>query len=200
MDDQNNLSGGTGSTPSGNGAGGAVPVEPIRKHPVHLPVREMSNRSNIVFVTVCSKDRQPFFASSGMHGLFLAAWRAADSWMIGRYVIMPDHVHFFCAPGKRDYPPLTEWMNYWKSLVSRAVQGNGPLAQRVAVERDPPGGTASTPSPIWQRDFWDTQLRRGDSYSEKWEYVRNNPVRAGLVEKAEAWPFSGEMNFLRWTE
>jgi len=52
--------------------------------------------------------------------------------------------------------------------------------------------------PIWQRDCWDTQMRRGQSYSEKWEYVRRNPVRAGLCTSADEWAFQGEMNFLTW--
>ena len=28
---------------------------------------------------------------------------------------------------------------------------------------------------LFQRDCWDRQLRTGESYSQKWEYVRNNP-------------------------
>lgn len=39
---------------------------------------------------------------------------------------------------------------------------------------------------LWQRDFWDTQLRCVESYSAKWDNVRHNPVRAGLVTKAMA--------------
>lgn len=35
--------------------------------------------------------------------------------------------------------------------------------------------------PLWQQDYWDRQLRSGESYAEKWNYVRNNPVRHGLV-------------------
>ncbi len=49
---------------------------------------------------------------------------------------------------------------------------------------------------LWQRAFWDTQLRNSDSYSTKWDYIRNNPVRHGLVEDAGAWPYQGELNFL----
>jgi hypothetical protein len=37
-----------------------------------------------------------------------------------------------------------------------------------------------------------------DSYSEKWYYVRNNPVRASLVEHADNWPFQGELEILFW--
>ncbi len=200
MGNQNQKNGETGS-PSKKGSGGTEPSKPDRKHPAHLPVAEVSNRSNIVFVTVCSKDRKPILASPEMHQLIRKTWLLADTWLIGCYVIMPDHIHLFCAPGKYDYPPLKEWVQFWKSSVVRAMQGYGPLGGTVAVERDPPvGGTASTPSGLWQRDFWDTQLRRGESYSGKWEYVRNNPVRAGLVATPEAWPFQGEINILRWTE
>jgi len=52
--------------------------------------------------------------------------------------------------------------------------------------------------PIWQPDFWDTQLRKGDSYGEKWNYVRNNPVRAGRVERADDWPYHGTIETLFW--
>jgi REP element-mobilizing transposase RayT len=54
------------------------------------------------------------------------------------------------------------------------------------------------PETLWQRDCWDTQLRRGESYRAKWEYVLDNPVRAGLCESPDEWPYLGEMNVLQW--
>ena len=51
---------------------------------------------------------------------------------------------------------------------------------------------------LFQRECWDTQLRKGDSYAVKWEYVRNNPVCRGLVDNVDAWPYQGEMNVLEW--
>jgi hypothetical protein len=53
-------------------------------------------------------------------------------------------------------------------------------------------------APVWQRHFWDTQLRRGENYDVKWNYVVENPVRASLVPRAEDWPYQGELNILRW--
>ncbi len=47
--------------------------------------------------------------------------------------------------------------------------------------------------PIWQRGFFDHVLRSNESYSQKWNYVRENPVRAGLVENADDWPYAGEI-------
>jgi hypothetical protein len=51
---------------------------------------------------------------------------------------------------------------------------------------------------VWQRHHWDRQLRRGESYSEKWDYVWNNPVRHKLATDAAEWPYQGELNELRW--
>jgi hypothetical protein len=41
-------------------------------------------------------------------------------------------------------------------------------------------------------------LRSSESYSEKWDYVVANPVRAGLVRRAEDWPFQGEIFLLEY--
>ena len=51
---------------------------------------------------------------------------------------------------------------------------------------------------LWQRDGWDTQLRSGELYHEKWEYVRMNPVRKLLTDDPAKWPFQGELNELLW--
>jgi REP element-mobilizing transposase RayT len=48
-------------------------------------------------------------------------------------------------------------------------------------------------SAAWQRGFFDHVLRSDESYAQKWNYARENPVRAGLVDNADDWPFSGEL-------
>ena len=52
--------------------------------------------------------------------------------------------------------------------------------------------------PLWQPDFFDHVIRSFESYEEKWKYVRLNPLRAGLVEIADEWPYQGEMDELRY--
>jgi|GEM_PF-4499206 len=110
-------------------------TRPCRRRPAHPPIAEPFNRAIIVFVTVCTKDRQPLLANPYIHDLLLRAWESASQWVVGRYVIMPDHLHLFCAPATWPPTSLRRWVAYWKSLVARAVRGFGPL-----------GGTASTPS------------------------------------------------------
>jgi putative transposase len=50
--------------------------------------------------------------------------------------------------------------------------------------------------PVWQEEFFDHVLRSDESYSEKWDYVRQNPVRVGLVADADDWPWQGEIELL----
>jgi putative transposase len=82
---------------------------------------------------------------------------------------MPDHVHLFVR-GNRDFA-LSSWIGGLKRAMSVAVQ-----------------------SPrLWQPGFFDHILRSDESYAQKWKYVRENPVRAGLVETADGWRYQGEV-------
>ena len=49
---------------------------------------------------------------------------------------------------------------------------------------------------VWQEEFFDHVSRSSESYHQKWEYVKENPVRAGLVTKSDDWPFQGEIESL----
>ena len=49
---------------------------------------------------------------------------------------------------------------------------------------------------VWQEEFFDHVLRSSESHSQKWEYVKENPVRAGLVDKSDDWPFQGKIESL----
>ncbi|HSR88689.1 MAG TPA: transposase [Pontiella sp.] len=152
---------------------------PDRKRPAHQPIRDRPNASRIIFLTVCTDKRQSILDRNAVHELLKTCWTQADSWLTGRYLLMPDHIHLFCSPVGINYPPLLKWVNYWKSLSARSWPNR-------------------TERKVWQRDFWDTQLRRGDSYTEKWRYVVNNPVRAGLVEESSQWPYQGQLNEFVW--
>lgn len=152
---------------------------PKRNRPAQHPIYEEGKRSSIVFVTVCAKDRRHLLANEIAHELLVSAWVESDHFVVGRYVVMPDHVHLFCAPARYDHLSLQRWVAYWKSIVSK----KWPHSEDM---------------PIWQNYLWDTQLRRGDSYSAKWAYVHENPVRAGFVANSEDWLWQGELNLLRW--
>ena len=152
---------------------------PQRRRPPHLPLRERPNQSAIVLVTVCTNRRHPLLAKPDVMTLLEEVWQGAATWWVGCFVLMPDHLHAFCAPANHDAPCLAAWVKYWKAMAAR--RWPRPDEQ-----------------PIWQQGFWDTQLRSSEHYGRRWDYVRNNPVRHGLVGDAEAWPYQGEMNKFRF--
>src|SRR6478752_994625 len=110
--------------------------QPDRGRPVHhLPVNA-DNRSIIVFLTVCTDGRKPHLAIPGMHNLLRTTWCHSTHWLVGRYVLMPDHLHLFCAPNSYPSTPLSLWVAYWKRQSAFAHVGR-----------------------LWQKNFWDVQLR-----------------------------------------
>ena len=154
---------------------------PVRKHPVH-GVKTDIDGPIVIFDTVCTKNRKPWLATALVHETLQAVWTEATAWLVGRYVIMPDHIHLFAAPGSPEVS-LDNWVQYWKSQFTK-------LYKNQHSEKSLPGR--------WQTEHWDTRLRSWQSYDQKWKYVRNNPVRHELVSRPDDWPFQGEIHKLRW--
>ena len=150
---------------------------PQRKHPAH-GVLYIEGQPTILFDTVCTKDRQPWLANNETHELLKDVWSETSAWLVGRYIIMPDHIHLFAAATAIDIE-FKNWVKYWKSQFTKR--------HKVADHR-------------WQTDDWDTRMRSGRQYEEKWEYVRYNAVRHELVSSPEEWPHQGVLNELRWDE
>ena len=92
---------------------------------------------------------------------------------------MPDHVHLFVRL-PRESRTLGEWVKALKRTMGKTLSSNGHV------------------SPFWQEGFFDHLMRSDESYSEKWEYVRMNPVRAGLCRNPEDWPYQGEIEPIRF--
>jgi hypothetical protein len=70
----------------------------------------------IYFVTTCTKDRKQLLARDEVGNILIDEWRAAHErhgWAVGRSVIMPDHVVFFCRP-ELDAKTLSEFVGNWK--------------------------------------------------------------------------------------
>jgi len=129
----------------------------------------------LYFVTICTQRRARLLANHTVHQAFrIYAHRATDHRIgVGRYVLMPDHIHLFVrVAGSRT---LGQWIGGLKRQLSRA---------------------AALPPRAWQRGFFDHILRSDESYARKWEYVFRNPERAGLVRNAESWPYAGEIHVI----
>jgi REP element-mobilizing transposase RayT len=100
--------------------------------------------------------------------------------MVGRYMVMPDHIHFFAAPNTEKAVKLSEFGGRWKGITRKSICSIG------------------YPSFNWQPEFFDHLIRNERSYIEKLDYICRNPVRAQLVANTEDWPYQGEIYLLKW--
>ena len=156
---------------------------PQRKHLRRLGQVFETGRSPLYLVTVCVRGRRQVLNQPAAFEVIVSTLREAlrlYGWMVGRFVVMPDHVHLFATPAAESAKDLPGFVGAFKRWTSRRIGELG--SERFA----------------WQREFFDHLMRSRESYSEKWEYVRANPVRAGLVEGPDEWPYQGEIHALSW--
>ena len=128
----------------------------------------------LFFVTFNTADRSSLLANEPVHLAFrnyATRGKEMARVYVGRYVLMPDHTHLFVT-GNDEFD-LGLWIRGLKRAMSKAIQ--------------------STDSEHWQPGFFDHLMRSDESYEGKCQYVRNNPVRAGLVKEADDWPYQAEI-------
>jgi putative transposase len=85
-------------------------------------------------------------------------------WHLKLLLIMPDHLH---------------------ALIR--IDGESSLSELI---RDYKRITAKLGKISWQRNFFDHRLRHNESSAQKFDYISQNPVRAGLIDSAENWPYA----------
>ena len=131
----------------------------------------------VYFLTACTRDRRAILATRETHHTFESFSRNAGDWnvLVGSYVIMPDHVHLFAA-FTPESPLLSTWMRALKRTLAKDLSARG------------------VRGPHWQKGYFDHVMRSEESYEQKWLYVRDNPVRAGLVRNCEEWSYQGEIH------
>lgn len=146
-----------------------------RKRPPRLVHVFQSIRDPLYFVTMVTWQRQPLLANPVVLEAFVErTTRQADIGIaVGRFVIMPDHIHLFVgiSPGQT----LGETVKHIKQSITKALRHTKPDLR------------------VWQPGFFDHLLRNGESYRAKWSYVQDNPVRARVCTDANEWPYQGEI-------
>jgi putative transposase len=93
-------------------------------------------------------------------------YEAKMRWHITLFLLMPDHVHAVLSFQR--CKSISEVIRNWKRFHTRV--------NRV----------------IWQEGYFDHRLRadeRGNQLATKLNYIRQNPVAAGLCTRAEDWPW-----------
>ena len=126
----------------------------------------ISRSDAVYFITLNCHERQNTLANDQVADFLFESithYYDQEYWYPHVVLIMPDHLHgLFSFPetGK----PMSKLFSQWKSYTAKHLDFK------------------------WQPAFFDHRLRSNESFDEKLEYIRNNPVRAGLINnKNETW-------------
>ena len=129
-------------------------------------------------LTFCTDRRIPHFVDQAIVYLVLTQIvRAAEEhgFAVVAYCFMPDHLHLL-VEGQSDDSDC-------KRFIARAKQYSGFYFAKVH------GGT------LWQRYGFEHVLRDDEVTLVVARYIVQNPIRAGLVERIEDYPYVGSLAF-----
>ncbi len=137
--------------------------EPPRLSEIQLPWE----KSIIYFVTMCVKNRHSVLANARVFEAIKTTIEQLRKRRVLAGVIMPDHAHWIVSPiGDRELS-VGDFSEGFKRVLRK---------------------TLGSQQWEWQRGCFDRLLRSDENLHSKWIYVQDNPVRHGLVQRAQDWP------------
>jgi REP element-mobilizing transposase RayT len=128
-----------------------------------------------IFVTFCKLGREPFPPHARDVVLQHCIYDHGQRFELHIAVVMPDHVHLLLTPLEDD-----DGWPYTLPAVLKLIKG----VSARNVNR-----LLGSSGPVWQEESFDHVLRSTDSFAEKLEYIRQNPVRRGLVPRPADYPW-----------
>jgi len=149
--------------------------KPTRKNRkiIRLP-HELYQQSDQPFsITICTADKIQIFQNEKLakpiFNNILSGPLSSETELFA-VCLMPDHIHFLLSP--KNNLSIIKIINRWKIFTTNFIQRQG------------------FEGPIWQRSFYDHALRKEEDIKTTSEYIIRNPVRRGLVDKWEEYPYS----------
>jgi REP element-mobilizing transposase RayT len=145
-------------------------------HPPRIPVWLPDEQTVIYFVTICVSERRPVLANECASNAFKIAASKLKQWKALAAVLMPDHLHVIVTPTEDRDARIGDFSAAIKRWMREEIQKDRELDWQ------------------WQPGCFDRLLRSDESLQDKWLYVEENPVRAGLVKRFEDWPYRFAFN------
>ena len=151
-------------------------TNPIRNYSPSMPwgLKRYQDTGTLHFVTFSCYRRQPLLRNCHAAELFeraLEQTRLKYGFLVIAYVVMPEHVHLLVSEPERD-------------VLATAIK-----AIKQSVARKHGGGR------FWQERYYDFNVTTAEKRVEKVKYIHRNPVKRGLVEKREDWPWSSYRHY-----
>ncbi len=146
------------------------------------------------FFTVVAYRRQPILCDDSIRNALRAAIvrvRVARPFEIDAWVLMPDHLHCVWTLPEGDADFSSRWMKIKRSVslaCGEEYRRDDLLSASKLKHRE---------STIWQRRFWEHQIRDEEDFARHVDYIHFNPVKHGHVQQVADWPYSTFHRYVR---
>ena len=115
--------------------------------------------------------------------------KAEHPFTIEAFVLLPDHLHCIWTLPPDDGNYALRW-NLIKRRVSQATRNDTtPLLSASRIKRKELG--------LWQRRFWEHQIRDDSDFAHHMNYIHWNPMKHGYVSRVADWPYSSFHRYVR---
>ncbi len=146
---------------------------PQRKR-IRLPLEAYADRGSVFYITIDAINRQHLFVRKELNNDVIGLIRMLalkHQCPVKIYCLMPSHLHLLISPGMVS---VVRWIQEFKQRTQY-------LASKCGIPR------------LWQRSFFDHRVRSMETEAEFSDYIRANPLRAGLVKNPNDWPWTGSV-------
>lgn len=137
------------------------------------PNREQTRRNEYsYFVSTQTYGRRAYFRNEGWARLMVDVLKGYDSrgYRLHAYVVMPDHLHLLITPEEAIEKSVQLVKGGFSFRIKRELLWNGE---------------------VWQPGFTDHRIRDDEDWRSHLEYIRMNPIRAGLVDDPSLYEYMG---------
>lgn len=143
------------------------------------------------YLTSVAHNRLPIFRQEAIKDFVCSAWneaRTSGNILIFAYVIMPDHVHMITDSGRK----ISDVLRFTNGISAKRILDHlkaGPYESSLRKLRQETKADGHKYA-VWQHNPDALRVTGEDALWQKVNYIHQNPVRAGLVGRAEEYRYS----------
>ena len=142
------------------------------------------------FITFSCYRRQQFFNNRHVYDPFpicLERMRQRFQMRVYGYVVMPEHVHLLLSEPENGI--LSDAIHFLKLSSSKRSRS------QVSAQKKGANLGHEVLGPFWQKRYYDRNVRDNREFIAALKYIHRNPVKRGLVEQPEDWPWSSYRHY-----
>ena len=159
--------------------------------PHRFEMIKVSRTTPFYYQTSVAKDRLTVFRTDAIKEIAVRSYdeaRRSGGILIFAYVIMPEHTHTVTYSGRGS----SDVLRYMNGISARRIidhlKGNGHHASLLKLKEETKKNNYKYS--LWEHHPDSFELVGEDTFLQKVNYIHQNPVRAGLVERAEDYLYS----------